>query len=125
MRTLSLALVLTAALAVASGADEPEGDDGCLLEAAVYRYLTAAQDRILDRWELPEDGMANREVVVRLVFERDGSLRDSRVLSHNDRRLARSARIAIIKAKPFPPVPEEASCLVGRPLRTTLRNPAD
>ncbi len=91
----------------------------------MYRYLTAAQDRILARWDLPDDGMANREVVVRLVFERDGSLRDSRIVGFNDSRLALSAQIAILKAKPFPPVPEDAACLVGRPIRTTLSNPTD
>ncbi|MDJ0848719.1 MAG: TonB C-terminal domain-containing protein [Myxococcota bacterium] len=124
-RARPIALLLAAALCLGGAGTEPGEDDECLLEVAVYRYLTAAQDRILARWELPPDGMANREVVLRLVFERDGSLRDSRILSYTDRRLARSAKIAILKAKPFPPVPEEAACLVGRPIRTTLHNPAD
>ena len=126
MTARTLALALVAGLCVASCAEEAEAPDpdDCLLQPAVYHYLTAAQDRILEKWELPQDGMANREVVIRLTFERDGSLRDTRILSTNDRRLARSARIAIIKAKPFPRVPEAAACLVGRPIRTTLHNPA-
>lgn len=119
-----LAAVLLAALAFPAGAQEGAPVD-CLLEAAVARYLTDAQERILDHWELPPDSMANREVVVRLVFEADGWLRDTRVLSYTNRRLARSASVAIVRATPFAPVPSEASCLIGRPIRTTLRNPAD
>jgi hypothetical protein len=119
-----LAAVLLAALAFPASAQEDEPFD-CLLEAPVAHYLTDAQERILDHWKLPPDGMANREVVVRLVFEADGWLRDTRVLSYTDRRLARSASVAIVRATPFAPVPFEASCLVGLPIRTTLRNPAD
>ena len=64
-------------------------------------------------------------MVVRLVFGSYGWLRDSRVLSHTDRRLARSASIAIERAAPFGRVPPEARCLVGLPIRTTLRNPSN
>jgi len=91
----------------------------------VYLYLSEVQDRIFDHWQLPPDGMANREVVVLLVFEEDGSLRESRILSFSDRRLARSAAHAIQRAAPFGSVPAAAACLVGLPIRTTLRNPAD
>jgi len=87
--------------------------------------LGRAQDRILDAWELPPDNLANREVVVRLTFEADGRLRDLKILSATDRRLARSVAAAILSAEPFAPIPPDAQCLVGLPIRTTFRNPAD
>ncbi|MBW1685942.1 MAG: TonB C-terminal domain-containing protein [Deltaproteobacteria bacterium] len=97
----------------------------CLLEPGVFRYLGRAQDRILDAWELPPDSLANREVVVRLAFDADGKLRDLAILSASDRRLARSVAAAILSAEPFAPIPPDAQCLVGLPIRTTFRNPAD
>lgn len=109
---------------MARGAEDADREE-CLLEPAVYRYLERAQDRILERWQLPPDGMANREVVVRLVFEESGWLEDAKIVSYTDRRLARSASAAIVRAAPFGIVPRAAACLVGLTIRTTLRNPAD
>jgi hypothetical protein len=106
----------------ASGDVEDESD--CLLQPAVYRYLQQVQDSILSQWELPPDSMANREVVVRLVFEESGWPAEARILSSTDSRLARSASVAIVRAAPFGPVSSAAACLVGLPIRTTLRNPA-
>jgi TonB family protein len=101
--------------------DVPE----CVLRPAVHHYLHEVQDRILDGWSLPEDGLANREVVVQLQIEADGSLRKARIVSASDRRLARSVSFAVQQAAPFAPVPPGAECLVGLPIRTTFRNPAD
>lgn len=83
------------------------------------------QDRILDAWELPADSMANREVVLLLTFEPDGRLRRGRIVESNDTRLKRSVAAAVERAAPFDPVPREAACLVGRPIRTRFRNPAN
>ena len=118
-------LLATLTPSAAPGADEDADREECLLEPAVYRYLERAQDRILEHWELPPDGMANREVVVRLVFEESGWLEDAKIVSYTDRRLARSASVAITRAAPFGIVPSAAACLVGLGIRTTLRNPAD
>lgn len=96
-----------------------------MLRPAVHHYLHEVQDRILDGWSLPEDGLANREVVVQLQIEADGSLRKARIVSASDRRLARSVSFAVQQAAPFAPVPPGAECLVGLPIRTTFRNPAD
>ena len=97
----------------------------CLLEPGVFRYLERVQDRILDAWELPPDSLSNREVVVRLAFDADGALHDLKILSATDRRLARSVAAAILSAEPFAAIPPDAQCLVGLPIRTTFRNPAD
>jgi hypothetical protein len=120
----ALGVVCVAATAAIAMASEAEAED-CLLEPAVYRYLARVQDRILEHWKLPPDGMANREVVVRLVFDAAGGLSKSDVVSWTDRRLARSAMVAVAQAAPFGPVEAQAACLVGLPIRTTLRNPAE
>ena len=117
-------LACAAALALARVAAADEAGE-CLLEPGVFRYLERAQDRILDAWDLPPDSLANREVVVRLAFDADGKLRDLAILSATDRRLARSVAAAILSAEPFGPIPPDALCLVGLPIRTTFRNPAD
>jgi outer membrane biosynthesis protein TonB len=117
-------LACAAALALVRVAAAGEAGE-CLLEPGVYRYLERAQDRILDAWDLPADSLANREVVVRLAFDADGRLRDLEILSATDRRLARSVAAAILSAEPFAAIPPHAQCLVGLPIRTTFRNPAD
>lgn len=117
-----LACAAVLALARVAAAD---GAGDCLLEPGVYRYLERAQDRILDAWDLPVDSLANREVVVRLAFDADGKLRGLEILSATDRRLARSVAAAILSAEPFAAIPPDAQCLVGLPIRTTFRNPAD
>jgi hypothetical protein len=117
-------LACAAALALARFAAADEVGE-CLLEPGVFHYLERAQDRILDAWDLPPDSLANREVVVRLAFDADGKLRDLAILSATDRRLAQSVAAAILSAEPFAPIPPDAQCLVGLPIRTTFRNPAD
>ena len=48
-----------------------------------------------------------------------------KILSASDRRLARSVAAAILSTEPFAAIPPDALCLVGLPIRTTFRNPAD
>jgi hypothetical protein len=83
------------------------------------------QKRLLESWRLPPDSMANREVVLLIELKATGVPRRTAILRSNDRRLARSVWIAVEDSTPFPRVPPEASCLVGRPIRTVFRNPAD
>ncbi len=97
----------------------------CLLKPSVMRYLHAVEDRIMDEWSLPLDGLANREVVVRLRLEGDGSLAHYKVVSWTSRRLAYSVALALQVAAPFQPVPAGSECLIGKPILTTFRNPAD
>lgn len=69
--------------------------------------------------------MANREVVLLLTFKATGMLARVRIVESDDTRLKRSVAAAVQRALPFDRVPPEAACLVGRPIRTTFRNPAD
>lgn len=115
--------LLAVLAATSAGADGP-GDE-CFLEPAVAHYVADVQDRILSLWELPPDSMANREVVLLLTFRANGTLERARIVESNDTRLKRSVAAALQRALPFDRVPAEAGCLVGRPIRTTFRNPAD
>lgn len=109
----------------AGRADEESPGDDCLLQPAVAHYMVDVQDRILDHWELPQDSMANRTVVVVMTFRAQGTVQRVRILEANDTRLKHSVAAAILRATPFDPVPRGAECLVGRPIRTTFTNPAD
>lgn len=64
-------------------------------------------------------------MVVELNFDAGGDLRRVRIVSSNNTRLKHSVAAAILAAQPFAPISRDASCLVGLPIRTTFRNPAD
>ena len=119
-----LAAIGAALLAVPAHAMDEDASQ-CLLKPSVMRYLHAVEDQIMDAWGLPPDGLANHEVVVRLRLQGDGSLAHYKVVSWTNRRLATSVAAALLIAAPFEPVPAGSECLIGRPILTTFRNPAD
>jgi hypothetical protein len=124
----ALALAGPARAQVAIDAGEADaGGDGleCFRRAASTVYLHHVEDRILDAWALPEDGLANRSVVLRLRIDAEGLLRTYELVSFSDGRLAQSVKRAVMLASPFGPVPGEAACLIGRDILTTFGNPAD
>lgn len=118
-----LALALAGAPPTAA-ASEHEVAAECLARKPVVRYLHDVQDRILAAWKLPPDGLANREVVLRLRIDADGMLLAYELVSFSDRRLAQSVKYAVMLASPFPPIPSEARCVRGRAIVTTFSNPA-
>lgn len=124
-----MALALAFAAPRHSAGSEPAGEgpvgDDCFLEPAVARYVADVQDRILERWELPPDSMANRKVVLVLTFRANGTLERTRIIASDDGRLKRSVAVAVWRASPFARVPPGAACLIGRPIKTTFRNRAD
>jgi len=115
-------LGLAGALPIAASSD-PDPDSDCLTREPVVLYLHRVQDRILDAWELPPDGVADREVVLQLRIDADGMLLAYELVSFSDRRLAQSVKYAVMLASPFPPIPSEAACVTGRPIVTTFSNP--
>lgn len=119
---IGAALLFAGALPGEASSD-PEPDAACFARAPVVRYLHEVQDRILDAWELPPDGLSDRQVVLQLRIDADGMLLGYELLSFSDRRLARSVKYAVMLASPFPPIPREARCIEGRPLVTTFANP--
>ena len=108
----------------AAVADDVEADAACLAREPVARYLHDVQDRILDAWKLPPDGLADREVVLRLRIDADGMLLAYELVSFSDRRLAQSVKYAVMLASPFAPIPKGASCIAGRSIVTTFANPS-
>lgn len=118
----------TAGSAAAAGGASPSSlvsdGDACFETPAAVRYLHAMQDRILDAWNLPEDGLANRTVVLILRVDGDGALLKYEVVSTTDSRLARSVKFAVMQASPFDPLPIDALCLLERDIQTTFGNPA-
>lgn len=124
--TALLGLAGAAPAQVAVDEAQPDSDRAaCFRMAASTVYLHYVQDRILDAWELPEDGLANHSVVLRLRVDADGMLRVYELVSFSDRRLAGSVQRAVLLASPFGPLPRGAECLVGRDILTTFGNPAD
>jgi len=103
--------------------DPAPAGDACFETPAAVRYLHAMQDRILDAWKLPEDGLANRSVVLILRVDGDGTLLKYELVSTSDHRLARSVMYAVMMASPFDPLPIEALCLLERDIQTTFGNP--
>lgn len=124
--TLVLAGPLRAQLAIDAGESDAASDGAdCFRRAASTVYLHHVEDRILDAWVLPEDGLANRSVVLRLRVDADGLMRTYELVSFSDGRLAQSVKRAVMLASPFGAVPSDAACLIGRDILTTFGNPAD
>jgi hypothetical protein len=95
----------------------------CLERSIVVAYLHILQDRVIDFWGVPEDSLANQEVVVRFRLAETGTLLTYKLVSWTSRRIANSVELAIAHAKPFGPIPEAASCLVGRAVEMRFENP--
>jgi len=114
--------LLLATRVAAADPNPPEAD--CFEREAVTVYLHALQDRMLDHWVLPPDGMADREVVVRLRLDEHGTLRTYEITTVTSARLAQSVKLAVMHATPFVPMRGDTLCLSGRDIVTTFRNPS-
>jgi hypothetical protein len=123
-----LSILAVAALAAAflpvraeAGA-ETEVAAPCLEQPVVTIYMHRLQDRVLDVWDVPPDTLGNREVTLGFELAKNGALVESHVMSATDERLAHSVRAAFVASAPFDPIPDEASCLVGRRLALLFQN---
>jgi hypothetical protein len=85
----------------------------CLERPIVVAYLHQLQDRVMDRWIVPEDTLANQAVVLRFRLSEDGSLLTYKLVSWTSRRIANSVELAVAHSGPFGSIPENATCLVG------------
>ncbi len=122
MKGLACAILLAGlGLPTAARPEEPEPE--CLYREPVVEYLERVQGLIFQTWALPSDMLANREVVIRLRIDADGMLLAYELVSFSDRRLAQSVKHAVMRASPFPPVPRDATCVVGQSIQTTFSNP--
>ena len=95
----------------------------CLERPVAVVYLHDLQDQVMDRWTVPEDSPANQAVVVRFRLAEDGSLLTYKLVSWTSRRIANAVELAMEQSGPFGPIPETATCLVGREVEMRFENP--
>jgi hypothetical protein len=129
---LSGALALAALQAGPGGADagaDPNAEPAarppaaCLERPIVVGYLHHLQDDVMDRWVVPDDTASDQAVVVRFRLAEDGTFLTYKLVSSTSHRLANSVELAVRHAGPFGPVPESATCVIGRPIEMRFENP--
>ncbi|MCH2173050.1 TonB family protein [Myxococcota bacterium] len=98
------------------------GELPCTQRPEVVAYITTVRDRTLERWSLPP-GLINSEVLLRFKIDAAGSASDVELVRAGDNALGASAIDAMRAASPFPPLPQRARCLSGRPILATFSNP--
>jgi hypothetical protein len=126
-RRAAIAIVLAlVAAAGASGREPlPEAEPTpCFERAVVVLYLHRLQDRILDHWVLPPDGLANHSVTLRLRLDETGVLLSYELVSRTSSRLEISALRAVAASAPFEPMTEETACLTERAIVSEFSNPS-
>jgi hypothetical protein len=94
----------------------------CLAMPETQTYLDSVKQRLMDAWEPPSDLPADQELTVFLRIDSEGELVLALVPDAGGM-LEESALDAIEAAKPYPPLPESASCLRGSAMRAVFRNP--
>jgi len=95
----------------------------CFDRPIVVAYFHHLEDRVMDRWADDGDSAANQRVVVRFRLDERGALMTYKLVSFTSRRVANAADLAIRHASPFGPVPEAATCIVGRSIELQFENP--
>ena len=95
----------------------------CLDKPVVVSYLGNVESRTLDRWILPPGVAADQKVTLRFALDVAGSPITVSLVRASDNALGASAIDALRAAAPFPPMPEEARCLVRLPITATFSNP--
>ena len=118
------AWILFATAAKADGAEPGERPaPPCLERALVVVYLHQLQDHVMERWVVPEDSLTDQAVEVRFRLAEDGSLLTYKLVSWTSRRIANAVELAMEQSGPFGPIPETATCLVGREVEMRFENP--
>ncbi len=95
----------------------------CLDHPAVRSYLGDVERRTLDRWILPRGVAADQKVTLRFELDVAGSATTVALVRASDNALGASDMDGLRAAAPFPPMPEEARCLVRVPITATFSNP--
>ena len=117
-------VTLGATGAVSEGPPQVPAAVPCFERPGVVVYLHRLQDRILDHWVLPEDGLANRTVTLKLRIDTNGVLLGYELLSRTSPRLATSALQALAGAAPFEPMTDATACLAERAIVSEFSNPS-
>jgi hypothetical protein len=123
---LSAALL---ALAVDSRSDDGVNDAtaapvrSCLDRPIVVAYLHHFQDQVMRHWAIDDDSVGDQQVIVHFRLAEDGSLLTYKLVSWTSRRIADAADLAMRHAGPFGPVPDSATCVIGRSIEMQFENP--
>jgi len=125
------ALLLSAALLTVTPArsDDTRNEavvpppSSCFDRPIVVAYLHLLQDQVMRRWVIDEDSASDQQVVVHFRLAEDGSLLTYKLVSWTSRRIADAADLAIRHAGPFGPIPESATCVIGRSIEMQFENP--
>jgi len=105
-----------------SGAGAP-GERACAERPAVQAYVQVLRSRVYERWTVPEGASTDDEVTLRFTLDLAGSTTAVDLLSSASPAMGASALEAFQASAPFPPVPDAARCLVGRPYTAIFRIP--
>ena len=124
-RRAAVAVVAALGVAASAPAEEAPSDGDCFDRPIVTVYLHRLQDRILDQWGLPPDGLTDQRVVVSLRLDAQGTLRSFELSSWSSRDVAVSVSYALLHAEPFGALPAGAECLAERKIQATFENPGE
>jgi hypothetical protein len=97
--------------------------DQCMSRPEVQAYMRHIKTRVLNRWVLPPEVAANREVTLRFVLDPAGTANRVGFVSADDKVLGASAVKAMRSASPFDQMSDRVRCLAGNPIMATFRNP--
>lgn len=93
--------------------DAMPGVGSCARSPVVESWIQGLRQSILSEWKPPADTWAMEEVRAVFVLARDGSVRDSCILSGPNRKAAEAVLQALHAHRFEHPPPREAACLIG------------
>ncbi|MCP5055652.1 MAG: hypothetical protein GY937_02885 [bacterium] len=93
--------------------DAMPGVGSCAGSPAVEPWIQDLRESVLNEWEPPDDAWTMEEVRAVFVLARDGSVRDSCVLSGPNRESVESVLQALDAHRFERRPPPEAACLIG------------
>ena len=104
----------------------PEATRACLEKPEVEAYLRELHGSLMRSWTQPPGMPAGaQQVVIEFTLLPSGEALNPRILASSFQGLGRSAREALARGTPFEPLPLEADCLSGAPVRLSLSNPLE
>ena len=93
--------------------DAMPGVGSCAGSPAVESWIQDLRQSVLNQWEPPDAAWTMDEVRAVFVLARDGSVRDSCILSGPNQKVVESVLHALHAHRFEHPPPPEAACLIG------------
>lgn len=129
--TIGVTIVSAGLLAFAVVSRSDDGVNGaiaapvrsCFDRPIVVAYLHHLQDQVMWHWAIDDDSAGDQRVIVHFRLAEDGSLLTYKLISWTSRRIADAADLAMRHAGPFGPVPDSATCVIGRSIEMQFENP--